>query len=467
MTNKATQQQNYLVPFIIMVVVMALVGLITSLNQQFQAPMKAAYLLLGGKMTNTLTTALNFSFFSAYLLIGPVSANYVVRNGHKKTLILGLAILCISFLIYMCSAWVFDTFDFAKFESYIEEAKSIESLKASGIGAMQEMAMNTGNFSVEFTPIGEFKGLTYTGSLMIPIAYWVFLAGSFVAGTALTYLQTVINPYILACDVKGTTGIQRQSISGTFHSLMTTLAPLFVAYVIFGQKDGLEISLSSLYLPFAILFLLVVLLNISVAKIHLPEVIGGSGTGEVLPDSVWSFSHFKWGFIALFCYLGVEVCVAANVILYAQDDLSFTLKDASLISFVYWAGCLTGRFVSSFLNNVSAQKQLLVGAIGGILCIILAMITEVPWFLGVVGLFHSIMWPAIFALALDGLGRYTSKASGILLMGCFGGALLPFVQGILADAIGGWGITWILVVIGELYILYYSVAGYKIKKRVE
>ncbi|CQB89251.1 glucose/galactose transporter WARNING [Chlamydia trachomatis] len=92
------------------------------------------------------------------------------------------------------------------------------------------------------------------------------------------------------------------------------------------------------------------------------------------------------------------------------------------------------------------------------------MVTKIPWFLCGVGIFHSIMWPAIFALAIEGLGRYTSKASGVLMMGCFGGALFPVIQGVLKSTIGSWNPTWLFVVLGEIFILYYALSGHKVKK---
>lgn len=458
------QQTNYLVPFVIMVVLMALVGLITNLNQQFQAPMKAAYLLKGGEYSDGLATSLNFAFFLAYLVMGPASANYIGKKGYKKTLLLGLTILIISFGLYMSSAWFFDTFDFKNFEPAINEAKAIEALQDQGVPAMQALASTTGNFSVNTIASGEYNGLTWLKGMDIPVAYWVFLIAAFIAGTALTFLQAVINPYIVACDVKGTTGVQRQNIAGTGNSLMTTIGPLLVAYVIFSGQSGLEISLSSLYIPFAVLMLLVLILAFTLTKIELPEVAGGGGAGEKLPESVWSFSHLKWGVIAIFAYVGVEVCVGANVVLYAQGDLGFTLERAALVSSLYWGGMLVGRFLGSFLSKVSAQTQLLVAASGAIILILAAMLLQNPWILSGVGLFHSIMWPAIFSLALEGLGRYTSKASGVLMMGVFGGALLPVIQGFLASYLGSWGWTWIFVIAVELFILYYAIAGHKVKK---
>lgn len=462
-TNK---QQNYMVPFIIMVVLMALIGLITNLNQQFQAPMKAAFLLQGGKWANTLATFLNFAFFTAYLVMGPVSSKYIAKNGYKKTLVFGLSILCIAFGIYMSSAYVFDAFDLKNFQGAIDEAKAIEAAGVAGVPAMQALASATGNFQVNILEAtGEYNGLTWLGDVTIPTAYYVFLIAAFVAGTALTYLQAVVNPYVVACDVKGTTGVQRQSIAGTGNSLMTTIGPLIVAYVIFQGKGGLEVDITSLYIPFAILLLLVVILAFALTKIELPEVAGGGAKQTDLTENIWSFSHVKLGVLAIFAYVGVEVSVGTNVLFYAQDDLGFTIKDAALISSIYWGGLLVGRFLSSFLSKVSAQKQLLIAGVGAGFFILVAMMTKQPWFLAAVGLFHSVMWPAIFSLALEGLGRYTSKASGVLMMGCFGGALIPVLQGLMADQLGAWQWTWVFIVLGELYILYYATVGHKVLKR--
>ncbi|WP_036854032.1 hypothetical protein [Porphyromonas cangingivalis] len=155
------QQQSYLGPFIIMVVLMSLIGLITSLNQQFQVPMQAAYLLLGGQYTNTLTTLLTFSFFSAYLVMGPLTSRYVERNGYKKSLIFGLIILIVSFGLYQLSAYVFDTFDYPKFEAHIDEAKGILALRGESLQAMIAKAAETGNFEVMFTKTGEYSSLKY------------------------------------------------------------------------------------------------------------------------------------------------------------------------------------------------------------------------------------------------------------------------------------------------------------------
>ncbi len=432
--------QSYLMPFIIMVVLMSLIGLITNLNQQFQGPMQAAYLLKAGGLKNMLTTMLVFSFFLAYLVMGPITNKYIDKNGYKKSLIFGLFILIAAFGLYELSAWVFETFDKANFIDTIEKAKAAEIAK---------------------TPF------EYTGPVTVPYAYYIFLLAAFVAGTALTYLQAVVNPYIVACEVKGTSGVQRQSIAGAGNSTMTTIGPLLVASLIFGGASGLNISISSLYIPILALIVMVAIIIVALTKIHLPSIASAEKKeGEVLEKSVWSFSHLSLGVIAIFMYVGVEVCVGSNINLFAMSDGGFTLETAAKLASMYWGGMLIGRLCGSFLSKISANVQLLVTSVGAGILVALAMITNNPWLLVGVGLFHSIMWPAIFSLAIDKLGKYTSAGTGALMMGVVGGAVLPLIQGVAADHIG-WQYTWAIVLAAEAYLLYYALIGYKVKQLPE
>jgi FHS family L-fucose permease-like MFS transporter len=99
--------------------------------------------------------------------------------------------------------------------------------------------------------------------------------------------------------------------------------------------------------------------------------------------------------------------------------------------------------------------------------VIAAIALNNPWLLVAVGLFHSIMWGAIFTLCVNKLGKYTSVASGVFMIGVVGGAIMPLVQGAMADALGSWTWTWTLVVAGEIYILYYALIGSKVKQSAE
>ena len=417
------QTQSYLVPFIIMVVLMALVGLITNLNGQFQAPMQAAFLQKSGSLTNALTTLITFAFFLGYLAMGIPSAKCIEKKGYKNTLITGLFGLIAAFGLYELSAYVFESVDLVKFQA-----------------------------------------ATDPNVVIIPVAYYIFLLAGFVAGSAMPFLQAVLNPYIVACDVKGTTGVTRQSIAGTANSTMATIAPILVASVIFAGKSGLDIALSSLYIPFLILIVLVGGLIAALSKLHLPAIASTEKKeGEVLEKSVWSFSHLTLGVVAIFMYVGVEVCIGNNINLHGQS-LGFEPSDAALLATIYWGLMLVGRLCGSFLSGISASKQLLITSLGAGILVLGGMILNNPYLLVGAGLFHSVMWGAIFSLAIDKLGKYTSAGSGALMMGIVGGAILPFAQGILADRLGGWQFTWIIVLIGEAYLLYYALVGHKVRQ---
>lgn len=426
--NQVNQKQSYVGPFITMVILMSLVGLITNINQQFQAPIQAALLSETGSLKNVFATAINFSFFLAYLVMGNLSANNIQKNGYRSTLVKGLIILIAGFGLFEASAYMFDT-----------NPSTVELLGVN-----------------------------------VPHAYFVFIFGSFIAGTALTYLQAAINPYLVACDVKGTSAVQRQTIAGAGNSSMTTIGPLLVAYVIFGGVSADQIRISQLYVPIAVLIVIVAILAFVVNRLHLPNVAGVSDSKEetVLEESVWSFRHLALGVIAIFMYVGVEVAVGANINLYALSltneagEAIFNIQTAAFLATLYWGGMLVGRLCGSFISNISAQTQLLVTSVMSAILIIATMLTGNPYILVGVGLFHSIMWPAIFSLAIAKLGKYTSKGSGALMMGVVGGAILPFAQGIMAD-FTGWTITWVIVVLGEVYLIYYALSGHKVRKSAE
>ena len=237
-----------------------------------------------------------------------------------------------------------------------------------------------------------------------------------------------------------------------------------MASVIFAGKSGLDIALSSLYIPFLVLIVLVGGLIAALSKLHLPAIASTEKKeGEVLEKSVWSFSHLALGVVAIFMYVGVEVCIGNNINLHGQS-LGFEPSEAALMATIYWGLMLVGRLCGSFLSGISASKQLLITSLGAGILVLGGMILNNPYLLVGAGLFHSVMWGAIFSLAIDKLGKYTSAGSGALMMGIVGGAILPFAQGILADRLGGWQFTWIIVLIGEAYLLYYALVGHKVRQ---
>ena len=166
--------------------------------------------------------------------------------------------------------------------------------------------------------------------------------------------------------------------------------------------------------------------------------------------------------------MGVEVAVGANINLYAVSLNTTLAAAATKMAALYWTGILVGRFAGSLYTKISSQNQLIYSSIGSIILLLLAMFFANPWILVFTGLCHSVMWPAIYTLALNKLGIYTAKASGALMIGVVGGGILPLLQGILADALhGDWRWTWGLILAGEIYILYYGLSGYKAQSATE
>jgi len=410
------QNSNHTGPFLIMVGLMFIVGFLTVVNQQFQTPLQSALLSDAGALRNTLATLITFAFFMGYPALGSTASKWADTIGYKGTLVRGLLVLVLGLAIEALSAYI----------------------------------SNTGSV--------EIAGAT------IPIAFFIFLLGSFVLGSALAILQTVINPFLVVTEVPGTSAVTRVNIAGSLNSIGTTIAPFFVAYVVFG---GSIPEVAQLLLPLSILILIVGVLTGVVKKLHLPTPNLGGDDGVVdvskLTKSIWSFSHLKLGVIGIFVYVGVEVAVGSNITLYAES-LGYDKELYATMTALYWFGMLVGRLFGSFMAKIAAQTQLLYTAIVSFLLIIISIVTDNPWFLVGIGLMHSVMWGAIFSLAIDRLGVYTAKGSGALMIGVAGGAVIPWLQGVSADLIGGWELTWIFIAVCELYLVYYAVSGYKIKE---
>ena len=275
----------------------------------------------------------------------------------------------------------------------------------------------------------------HAGNNVIPGGFLIFLLGSFVVGASATILQVVINPYLTACHVKGTQSIQRLAIGGSANSVGTTLAPYFVTSVVFGGLSMEDIQIDQLMVPFLALMAVISLIVLLLMKLSLPDIQGTRvEKGEKLEKSVWSFRHLTLGVVP------------------------------ALMATLYWGGMLVGRLVGSSLSRISPRVQLTVTTVSAGLLALLAILLNNPWLLTAVGLFHSIMWGAIFTLSVAHLGKYTSVASGVFMIGVVGGAILPLLQGVLADVLGGWRWSWLIVLFGEAFMLYYALIGSRVRQ---
>ena len=415
-----TKSTNYLGPFITMVFLFFIVGFLTTAHTQFQGPLQEAFLNDAGRLKNTLATLITFSWFLAYPIAGGIGSKWVARYGYKGTLTRGILVMLTGlFLFYLSSL-----------------------------------------FTVKFPN----ADITVANSY-IPAGFLIFLAGSFTVGASATILQVVLNPYLSACDVKGTQAVQRLAIGGSSNSVGTTIAPYFVTGIVFGGVAMSDVTVDQLMIPFLALTAIAALLYIIIRRLSLPDIEGTHAEeGEVLEENIWSFRHLTLGVIAIFFYVGAEVCIGANINMYA---IEMDFHSPALLATLYWGGMLVGRLVGSSLNRISPKLQLIFTTSAATLLLVLAILLNNLWLLAAVGLFHSIMWGAIFTLSVNKLGKYTNIASGVFMIGVIGGAIFPLLQGLMADFIGGWRISWLLVIACELYMLYYAIWGSKVRKAAE
>lgn len=430
MTNNQQNQISYTGPFITMVFLFFIVGFLTVVNQQFQSPLQGALLSNVGGIQNTLAVMVTFAWFLSYPLTGGIGARMVNKHGYKNTMVRALFVVAAGCAIFEASVLL------QKFSN----------------GA-----------AISF------------GESSIPYAYFLFLIGAYVVGAGVTIMQVVINPYLVACKVKGTSDVQRQNIGGSSNSIGTTIAPYFVGGIIFGGAT--VVTLDNLIVPFIAFIVVILGVAFLITKLQLPNIANTTAEGGAkLERSIWSFRHLTLGVVAIFIYVGVEVCVGANLIMNAKaevfqqgltgDALETALALVAKMGMLYWGGMLIGRLIGSAISKVPAKTQLIITSIAAGLLVIGAMITANMWFLVAVGLFHSVMWPSTFALAVKGLGKYTSAGSGALMIGVLGGGVMPLLQAGLADWWGGdWTATWVIVIIGEAYLLYYALLGSRIRKQ--
>ena len=305
------------------------------------------------------------------------------------------------------------------------------------------------------------KGM-HIGSDFVPFGYFVFLFGSYLMGTSAAMLQVVINPYVAVYPLPGTQPVQRMNFTCAINSIGTTVAPFFVTGVMFAGVSLDSVSADQLTIPFFVMTLVIALTTWSTSKAKLPDIEGTRETDSKPKRSIWSFRHLKYGVFTIFCYVGTEVGIGNNMNLHAMDLATQGVAvSPALLATLYWGGFLVGRMVSSGLKNVAPRPMLLTVTVAAIALMTISMFTENLWLMAAVGLFHSVMWSCIFTLSVDGLKEYTSKASGIFMMGVFGGAVFPVIQGLIADYVGSWQYTWLVPLACEFVILWYGLIGYR------
>jgi FHS family L-fucose permease-like MFS transporter len=303
-------------------------------------------------------------------------------------------------------------------------------------------------------------------------SYGLFLGAFFVLASGITILQVAANPYVAILG-KPETASSRLNFSQAVNSLGTTIAPILGSMLILSNLGGDSAqkahAVQTSYIGLAIA--LFAIAGIFVMFKNLPTIeakteMSSDGKSSDHQESAWKYRHLVLGAVGIFLYVGAEVSIGSFLVNYLSQPFVAGLDVETAGKYVayYWGGAMVGRFIGSAVQaRVKPQAVLTFNAIFAAILVFttmasvgnLAMITIL-----MIGLFNSVMFPTIFTLAINGLGKHTGQASGILCAAIVGGAVVPFLQGAIADQIGIHH-AFILPALCYIYIAYYGWKGYR------
>lgn len=417
-TANTGNQRNYLPELTILTSLFFMWGFLTCLNDILIPHLQNVF-----ELNYFQSMLVQFTFFLAYFLISLPSGKLVEKVGYKKGIVIGLV--------------------------------------TAGIGTLI------------FYPAAGLR------------SYPVFLLAFFILASGITLLQVAANPYVTILG-KPETASSRLNLTQAFNSLGTTVAPYFGSLLILSTavKTAEELSKMSpaeveaykaaeaaaVQYPYlglaAVLFIIAAIFAvIKLPQIEASTVQSGDGNGnyDEIHDSAWGYKHLLLGAIGIFVYVGAEVAIGSFLVKYfvSLDSSMLEMEAGKMVSF-YWGGAMVGRFIGSAVQRkIKPGTVLGFNAIMASLLVIISMMSDgkvAMWSILLVGLFNSIMFPTIFSLAIRGLGKHTGQASGILCMAIVGGAVIPVIQGLIADSIGIHH-AFILPVLCYLFIAYYGFRG--------
>jgi FHS family L-fucose permease-like MFS transporter len=406
-------------PILIIGILFFIFGFVTWLNS-----ILIPYLRIACQLNNLESYLVAFSFYISYLVMAIPSAKILKYSGFKKGMALGLLVMALGALIFIPAA------------------------------------------------------LTRT--------YSIFLLGLFIQGTGLAILQTASNPYITVLGPPESAA-KRISIMGICNKVAGAIAPIALGAITLKGVDELKIKLltmsiaekenalnalaSRVILPYVVIIAVLVILAALIWYSNLPEIDTEHEDEELAlansnKTSVFQFPHLMLGVLTMFLYVGVEVMAGDTIISYGASQ-GIALTTAKFFSTVTLC-CMIAGYIAGILcipKYITQEKALKLSSLAGVLFALCAIFTHgylSVLFIALMGLANSLMWPALWPLALAGLGRFTKIGSSLLIMGIAGGAVLPLIYGALADKFSAQQGYWIMVP-AYLFIWFYSVKGHQLK----
>lgn len=393
-------KRNYSLALISLAVLYFMMGFITCLNDTLVPFFKKGFSLSYSESSLT-----QFYFFLTYGLMSFPASKLVERVGYKNGMILGFSI--------------------------------------AAFGA------------VLFFPAASFH------------QYSMFLTALFILAIGIVLLQVAANPYITILG-PAKTASSRLTLIQAVGSIGTTVAPLFGAYFILSRLDQAGTSSDAVKYPYIGIALLLMLIALIVWKLRLPAVSavhhGDEHHGKASATSVFGYRNLNLGAWAIFFYVGAEVSIGTFLTNYIADTVNIAEENANTFVALYWGSMLVGRLIGYFILKVVPPPAVLASvAVLAILLIVVSITSSgftAVWTMIAVGFCNSIMFATIFSLSVNGLGKYTTQASGILSTAIVGGAVISLAQGFLKD-FSTWSIAFMLPLGCYVYILFYGLNGYK------
>jgi FHS family L-fucose permease-like MFS transporter len=326
--------------------------------------------------------------------------------------------------------------------------------------------------------------LLFVPAAMVP-SFPLFLAALIILAGGITVLQVAANPYVALLG-PAKTASSRLTLTQAFNSLGTAIAPWFGGILILATapKAAEEIAkmlpaelqtyridqASSVKLPYIGIAVALVVLAIVIGLFklpHIPEAEGGHAV--VKDDSIWKHPNLVLGAIGIFTYVGAEVAIGSFLVNYLHEPNigNLSLETAAKVLSIYWLGAMVGRFIGSYvLRHMPPRRVLAANAFiaAALVCISMASTGHVAMVsILAIGFFNSIMFPTIFTLGIEGLGPLTGEGSGMLNTAIVGGAIIPLVQGFIADRVGIHH-AFFLPAICYLYIVFFAIKGLPLKR---
>ena len=412
---------------IVMIALFAMIAFVTNLC----TPM-ATIIKNQGPISNVLAQIGNYGNFVAYLVMGIPAGLLISKFGYKKTALGGLVVGMVGIAIQWFS--------------------------------------------------GQLDAQANLG-----LVFAVYLTGAFIAGLCMAILNSVVNPMLNVLGGGGNSGNQLIQLGGVFNSSAAVACYILMGALI-ADVTKAKIAAATPALMIALCIFVVAFIVISFTKIEEPEQ---APVRVDLIQGAMSHKNFALGALAIFLYMGIEVGVPNFVQQYLVET-GIPSSTVGLLVAVYWFMMLIGRFAGAAIGNKVSSRAMVTAVSIATLCLVLfgmfftnagtvnfpgvdwgtrtLIWQEIP--VGIfafllVGLCTSVMWGAIFNMAVEGLGKYTAIASGIFMTMVFGCAVMMFIQGLVADLTHNYITSFWVVVFCAAYILYYALVGSRVTKREE